>query len=142
MAGQVRRAAGFTLLEVLVALVIAVPALLVMYRQGALALDMTRSAAAYQEALSRARSRLDALQDAALVTSDRNGEDGGLYRWHTRISPVASTGPARQARPGSPYARGTTLYSVLVEIAWPGPRGTQTVRLATRRLGPAAGASP
>lgn len=129
-------ARGFTLLEVMVALAIALPALILMYRQGALALDMTRSATAYQEAVSRARSRLDALTDAALVPGERSGEDGGPYHWRTQIVPVASLPAPRGMPASSPYAAGTTLYAVTVELSWPGTRGVQTLRLQSRRLGP------
>lgn len=140
------RNAGFTLLEVLVAFAIAVPALALLYRQGTLSLGITQSSVAYQEAISRARSRLGALVDAAVVAGDQRGDDGGGYRWRTRIVPVATTPPPRGTPQVPPrdgaFARGTTLYSVVVQIAWTGPRGTQFVALDTRRLGPAAMRGP
>ena len=142
--------AGFTLLEVLVALAIAIPALVLLYRQGAVAMGVTRTAAAYQEAISRAQSRLDTLTGAGLAAGEQAGDDGGGFRWRTRIAPVASVSPPRgpSPRPGSNPASnpassgaGSTLYAVSVEISWPGPTGMRRFLLETRRLGatPAGG---
>ena len=130
------------MLEVIVALAIALPALILMYRQGVLALDVSRSAIAYQEAISRAQSHLDALVDAALVPGDRDGEDGGAFRWRTRIVPVATIAPSRDTPLRSPYAAGTALYDVSVQISWRFGRGPQALTLQTRRLGPATEQAP
>ncbi len=132
------RANGFTLLEVLVALAIAVPALVLLYRQGVASIGVTQSAASYQEAISRAQSRLDALTDGGLVAGERNGDDGGGYRWRTRVVPIASAALPRPSARAAPGAGGTTLFGVAVEIAWPGPFGMRTLMLDTRRLGTAA----
>jgi len=129
-------AAGFTLLEVLVALAIAVPALVLLYRQGAVAMGITRTAATVQEAISRAQSRLDTLSGIGLAAGEQDGDDGGGFRWHTRIVPVAST-PPRAPSSAARKPVGVTLYAVVVEIVWPGPRGQQRVQLETRRLGSA-----
>jgi len=143
---------GFTLLEVLVALAIAVAALTMLYRQGVVAMRITQAAASYQEAISRAQSRLDALNDGNLVAGERDGDDGGGFRWRTRIAPIASTPPprpalarpalARPAAHASAYAGGTGLFVVTVEISWPGPEGIRRLVLNTRRLGQAVAASP
>lgn len=124
---------GFTLLEVLVALAIAIPALALLYRQGVASIGVTQTAASYQEAISRAQSRLDALADGGLVAGERNGDDGGGYRWRTRIVPIA-TAASQRTRHG---AGGTTLFGVAVEISWPGPQGVRAVMLDTRRVGTA-----
>ncbi len=136
-AGRVE--AGFTLLEVLVALAVAVPALVLLYRQGAVAMGITRTAAAYQEAVSRAQSRLDALTGTGLVAGEGEGDDGGGFRWRTRIVPVASA-PV-PPRPSSPVAS-NTLYTVAVEISWPGGAGLQRILLETRRVGFAPAGRP
>ena len=134
--------AGFTLLEVLVALAIAVPALALLYRQGVVSMTVTRTAAAYQEAISRAQSHLDELADDSLVAGERDGDDGGGFSWRTRVAPIAATAPPRPAPRASPYARGTSLYAVVVEISWSGANGPRTMTLNTRRLGPASAAGP
>lgn len=125
--------AGFTLLEVLVALAIAIPALVLLYRQGAVALGITRTAATYQEAISRAQSRLDALTGVGLIAGEQGADDGGGFRWRTRIVPVASTPLASRS---SSASASNTLYAISVELSWPDPTGGRRhVLLETRRLG-------
>ncbi len=134
---------GFTLLEVMVALAIALPALLVLYREGAAALELTGSSLAMQNALSRAQSHLAALSATGAAPGDREGDDGGGYHWHTRVVPLATAEPPRaQQGQRSAYAAGTSLFAGSVRISWKGPRGEQSVTLETRLLGPAAGAAP
>ncbi|GAC1340656.1 MAG: hypothetical protein NVSMB18_11140 [Acetobacteraceae bacterium] len=137
-----RRAAGFTLLEVLVALAIAIPALAVMYRQGLVSLGVAQTAAGYQEAISRARSHLDALGDTAMVPGEQAGDDGGGFQWRIRIQPVGATEPPRTVPRGSLYGGGTGLFAVGVQMSWQGSRGTQTLTLETRRLGPVPALAP
>jgi len=137
-----RRDGGFTLLEVLVAFAIAAPALALLYRQGVASIGTTQTAAAYQEAISRAQSHLDALNGTNLTAGEQAGDDGGGFLWRLRVAPIASTAPPRAVPRASPYAGGTALFAVAVEIAWPGPHGSHTLALSTRRLGPAAAAPP
>ncbi len=137
-----RREGGFALLEVLVAFAIAAPALALLYRQGVTSIGITQTAAAYQEATSRAQSRLSSLTDANLAPGDQSGDDGGGFAWRTQVVPLASAVPPRPLPRSSPFARGTTLFAVTVEVAWPGPAGGRRVILNTRRLGPAAAAPP
>ena len=121
------------------AFAIAAPALMLLYRQGTVSVGITRTSASYQEAISRAQSRLDSLGDGGLVAGERDGDDGGGFRWRTRITPLASATPSGPARPrGSPYAAGASLYAVTVEVSWPGAHGIRTLTLDTRRLGPAS----
>ena len=133
---------GFTLLEVMVALAIAIPSLLLIYRQGGLALALTSSSLANQEAIARAQSHLSALDTTALAPGDREGEDGGGYRWRTRIVPIVTAVTQGEAPRRSAYAAGATLYAVSVQIAWRAARGPQTFTLETRRIGPAAAEPP
>ncbi len=139
-----RREGGFTLLEVLVAFAIAAPALMLLYRQAGLSSGMTRTALSYEEAVSRARSHLDAMTDAALTPGERQGDDGGGFHWRTRIAPLGTLPPPRTAGPGrpGPYRGGTALYAVVVELTWPGTGGPRNVTLESRRLGPALAALP
>jgi len=136
------RDSGFTLLEVLVAFAIAAPALTLLYRQGVASIGTTQTAAAYQEAISLAQSHLDALNGANLTAGEQAGDDGAGFLWRLRVAPIASTAPPRAVPRASPYAGGTALFAVAVEIAWPGPHGNHTLTLNTRRLGPAAAAPP
>lgn len=136
------RDGGFTLLEVLVAFVIAAPALALLFGQGVQSVTAAQAAARYREAISRAQSRLDALPDQALVAGVRDGEDGHGFRWRTWIAAAASIPAQRQVPPGSAYAAGTTLYDVTVEVSWSGGASRRAVTLGTRRLGPAVARGP
>ena len=133
---------GFTLLEVMVALAIALPALLVLYREGAAALELTGSALSMQNGLSRAQSHLAALAAAGATPGDREGDDGGGYRWRTRVVPLATAEPPRGQQIRGAYGQGTSLFAGSVRISWKGARGEQSVTLETRLLGPAATEAP
>ena len=128
-----RRPDGFTLLEVLVAFVIAAAALGVMYRGT---LDGLRAAVAggrTEEAVSRAQSRLAAVgRGSILAPGTAQGDDGRGFRWRTRIVPAAAPAPAArgpEARTGPFIA----LFDVTVEVAWDEDGRTREVRLDTRR---------
>lgn len=119
---RAERAAGFTLLEALVAFAILALALTALL-QGALSgLRATQAAGRTEEALARARSRLAALEAAPLGPSDQRGEDGGGFTWRTRIVPQANAG-------------GVTLYAVSVAVGWRDGGTPREVRLDTQRLG-------
>lgn len=120
------------------ALAIAVPALVLLYRQGAAAMGVAQTAATYQEAISRAQSRLDALTGTGLAAGEGEGDDGGGFQWRTRIVPVALAPPSRVPFPIAANA----LYAVAVEISWSGPTGPRRFLLETRRLGLAPAARP
>jgi general secretion pathway protein I len=113
---------GFTLLEVLVAFVIAVLALGLLYRVGIDGLGTAAQAARYQEALARARSHLAALGDSPRP-GDRQGDEGDGFHWHVRVVPIAS-----ETLPG-PGDNRASLLSVSVAISW----GRRTVELDSER---------
>ena len=127
---------GLTLLEVLVALLIAGAALGVLFQGTLGGLRAAETAGRTEEALSRARSRLAAVgHGAPLVAEDRQGDDGGGYRWRVRVTPVA-------VRPGAPGTPAPTLYGVQVTLAWGSGAQARSVTLETRRLGSAPPAPP
>ncbi len=121
--------------------------------QGMIAVGATHASASYQEAISRAQSRLTALgagglgtgglgtgglDTGGLVAGEREGDDGGGFHWHTRIVPIASMRPARPvAVKNAPYAWGTTLFAVTVTVSWRAAGGRRSVELESRLLGPA-----
>ena len=121
---------GFTVLEVLVALAIALPAVLLLYRQGIQAIDTGRTAAAYQEAISRAQSRLEATAAGVLAESERSGADGGGYRWRASILKLGAFDPPRSG--GQPGVR-VELYAIRIDIVWGEGAGRQ-LTLNSRRL--------
>lgn len=134
--------AGFTLLEVLVAFIIASLAFAVL--AGA-ALDGMRAAklsSRYQEALARAQSHLAAIGPSP-QPSDRQGDEGDGYHWHIRIVPMTSAPIALSGPDSDPGHRSTRaiLYAVSVGISW-GDRSPRQVELDSERIGVTSGPGP
>jgi general secretion pathway protein I len=130
-------ALGFTLLEVVVALVIASLALVGLFRAGSGGLFASDTAAKVDEAIERAQSHLAAFGRAgAVAPGEMEGDDGGGFRWQARVAPTAvePTAPAMQS------IAAQALYSVVVRISWGAAGHTRSVVLETRRLGVASAA--
>jgi general secretion pathway protein I len=132
---------GFSLLEVLIALVIAALALGVLYSAGLTGLISTQTASRYEQASARARSHLTmAVHASPLVTGDWQGDDGGGFTWHVHVAPMSST----TVRPLNAVSlRGSasfplTLYAVTVWIAWRDGNRAHEVRLDTEQIGQGA----
>lgn len=127
---------GFTLLEVLIALVIAMLALGALFSGALAGLRSTQISSHYQQALSRAKSHLAAIgRSGAMVGGEQSGDDGGGYVWRVRITPLASATLA-----GGDAAR-TVLYDVVVAICWSMDGTDRTVTLQSRRVA-LTGANP
>src|SRR5215469_8928496 len=111
-----RNSAGFTLLEVVVALVIAGLALVGLFQAGSGGLFAVDTAARAEEALQRAQSHLAAVgRSAALVQGDSSGDDGGGFRWRLRVQPVTQR---QGTAAGNVTQQTTTLFDVQVAISW------------------------
>jgi general secretion pathway protein I len=133
-----RPEAGFLLLEVLLAFLIAALALAVLVRGAAESSRAVRVALDAEEAVVRARSRLAALDRGGLAPGQRDGDDGGGFTWHTRIVPLATAADARSLAvllPDAPMPR-QTLYAVTVAIEWQAGRALRRFVLQSERLGP------
>lgn len=112
--------AGFTLLEVMVAFIIAALACIVLYKAGFSGVAEDVTAARYQEAVVRAQSHLAALGTLTeLQPEELSGNDGGGFHWRIHIA-------------AGPSAGTLTLYNVQVTEGF----GTRAVTLTTKRLGP------
>jgi general secretion pathway protein I len=131
------RAAGFTLLEVVVAFTIAAFALIVLFRGASGGLLAVHASVGYDEAIARARSHLAAIgRDLAHAPADATGDDGGGYRWHLAIRPRSSlTLPTTLTDNGPAPPPPFTLYDVTVDISWTLDGKTRQVTLQTRRVG-------
>jgi general secretion pathway protein I len=123
---------GFTLLEVVVALVIAAFALIALFRAGSTGLFAVDVAAQTEEAVERAQSHLAQLaRDGAVAAQDVGGDDGGGFRWHLRIRPLAvHTLPVL----GSTAQSSMTLFDVEVAISWKARGRGHSVVLETERV--------
>ena len=136
---------GFTLLEVLIAFVIAALALGVLFRAAAESRAGTAVAAAYQEALARGRSRLAVLDAGPLRAQDGQGDDGGGFRWRVRVAPLRAgvvQGEAGGQAGGQARGEAPMLFAVEVDVSWTVDGRERSVRLETRRLGAAPPAPP
>lgn len=113
-----------SLLEVMVAFVIAALSLGVVVNGTVDGVRIAGSATRTEEALFRARSRLAATA-AAPVVAIASGDDGGGFRWRSSVTPVA--GGTSEGAP--------SLVSVQVSVTWDGSGGnTRQVTLQTERL--------
>ena len=133
-------AGGFTLLEVLVAFVIAAGALGVLYSGAVSGLRTARTADRYGEAVSRAQSHLATVgHGSAMVPGTRSGDDGGGFRWRVRIVQEFTAPAAR----GSEAATGPHigLFAVSVVVSWDDGGTERHVQLDSQRaarVGPPA----
>jgi len=131
---------GFTLLEVLVALAIAMLALAALYRAGIVGVGAAREAARYDDAVSRAQSHLDtALHGGTLAPGDWQGDDGDGYRWRLQVRQMARSLPMQASLAAGPTPQAVSLYAVTVWIAWRSSGGrAREVRLETRQVAASA----
>jgi len=125
--------AGFTLLEVLVAFVIASLALAVLVNAGLTGIGSAKLSNRYQEALARAQSHLAAVGPRP-EPSDRQGDEADGFHWHVRIVQRAA-GPVMTGQPGDlahPPGQ-VALYDVSVGISW-GHGPVRQLRLDAERI--------
>ncbi len=125
---------GFTLLEALVAFLIAAMAVAAVVRAATRAVAATRAASQYEEAVARAQSHLAVLSAVRLAESDRQGDEAGGFHWRVRIAAAAAGHVAGQFR--FVPAGALTLYRLTVTISWREDGRSRAVRLDSARLGP------
>lgn len=144
-------AAGFTLLEVLVAFAIAGIGLAALLQGGTAALGNASIAAASIEATRRAQSRLAMVGAfAPLRPGETAGDDGDGYQWRVLVTPILvraadsgerSPGPAQGAAT-QPARRTPDAMLVEARVDWRAGRRTRDVTLTTLRLAAPPAASP
>ncbi len=118
------REGGFTLLEVLVAFVIAALALSILVSASVDGLTNASEAGRYADALARARSHLAGIPWPP-EAGDFQGDDGEGYHWHLRVVRDQSGATVR--------ASAITLYDVAVSIDWSEGSRKRVVQLDTKR---------
>ncbi|HKY19232.1 MAG TPA: prepilin-type N-terminal cleavage/methylation domain-containing protein [Rhizomicrobium sp.] len=126
------RTAGFTLIEVLVALAIAALGLAALFAATGSGLDSGVAAQRTLQATSLAQSQLAQVGKAlSLKKGDYSGESNGL-RWRVHMdAPVFHGGPGH-AGPGAALS----LYPVTVTVGWRVGAQQKTFSLYSERLGP------
>lgn len=121
---------GFTLIEVIVALVIAGLGLALMIGAAGAGLGNAGAADRYIAATRRAQSHLAALGIAAMLRpGEQSGDDGGGYSWRSTIS-----GPALHATRAQSAAKVLGLYNVTVTVSWRDGVSYRSVSLSSQRF--------
>jgi general secretion pathway protein I len=115
---------GFTLIEVLVAFVIAAMAMAVLARAAVDGLGNAHLSARYTEALARARSHLAGLPTLP-VAGDTQGDDANGFHWHLRIVPGAHVTSRQNIA--------LTLFDVSVSMSWEDGDKKRVLQLDTQR---------
>ena len=128
-------AAGFTLLEVLIALAITMIALGGLLDGGVLGLRSAQASQRREQAISIARSYL-AEQSAALRPGERSGDAGGGFAWRVSVRPMASARAVPTGAPPAAVAQAptVTLYGVTVRVTWKDGAGGGVEQIESRRL--------
>jgi general secretion pathway protein I len=130
-------AAGFTLLEVLVAFVIAALAIAALFGGTVAGLNATSVSAKYDEAVSLAQSHLALIgHGAAIAQQETSGADGEGFTWHLRIRSAGrrTLQLSDQDRANDAKPRFAVLYDVIVTESWKAGGRARQVTLATRRV--------
>jgi general secretion pathway protein I len=132
-----RRDSGFTLLEVLIAFILAALAIGVLYGGTVTGLDATAVSAKYDEAVSLARSHLDTIgHGAAIALQEVSGADGDGFTWHLRIRRAGSRtlSLSDQDRANDIKPASAILFDVIVTESWKVGGQERHVTLASRRI--------
>ncbi len=130
-----RRAAGFTLVEVLVALAVvgvALAAIAGVFSQGLMGHETASGAEA---ALAVAEEQLT-LAGATLRPGASSGTFDGRFNWRVTVSPYAGD---KTADPPNSLPR---LFQIAVSVAWQDGHHSRQIALSTLRLAAAPDALP
>jgi general secretion pathway protein I len=123
--------AGFTLVEVIVALAMLSVGLSILLGMVSNGLNRTASAEKMAEAGSLAQSLLAEVgADLAIKPEERSGQYPNGYRWRVKMLPYGDPA-AREERP-------VELYQISAEIEWGEGAEQRSFALSTLRLGPRA----
>jgi len=116
--------AGFTLLEVIIALAILGVTFALAMQLLATGVRSAKAAEDYTHAALLARQKMgEILVKPAFEGSADGGELGGGFRWVSEVQPL----PQEEELPAQ-------LYRVWVRVTWPGRRGEKSLDLYTLRM--------
>jgi general secretion pathway protein I len=136
-----RRQRGFTLVEVLIALVITLLAVGAVAEAVASSLRTARQTAHWERAVSRAQSHFDEIINPGQMLGEHEGDEADGYHWRTNVAFITSA-PSPNPTRGNLWSHGTALYAVTVTISWHDGAMPQTFSVRGAKLGPAPGAAP
>ncbi len=132
------RAAGFSLLEVLVAFVILALVATALFRLFSGSLGNAVAADEWSRALMVAESRLaqTAAAQPLREIGERGSEDDGRIRWETKVAPFTVQGLDLELEQAS-QALAMRLYRISVEVRFDGANGRErSLSLGTVKMGP------
>jgi general secretion pathway protein I len=127
-----------TLLEVIIALIIAGMAAVGLFEAAGTGLHATQTASLYDQAVVRAKSRLAAATHGTkLAAGDWRGDDGGGFHWRLHVAPLATAAvrPTGLAGPRAAQSIPVVLYGVSVLVGWTEGGTSRDVRLDTEQVG-------
>lgn len=124
-----RADAGFTLIEVIVALVIAGLGLAMLMAAAGSGLENVTAADRYIQAASLAQSRLAQVgKSLPLKKGNYTGDEGEGFRWRVRVADPVSQATGKTTA--------LALYPVTVTEIWQGGATPRSLSLYSERLGP------
>jgi len=133
----VRRAGGFSLLEVLVAFIIVALVVTALFRLYGGALGNASAADEWTRALLVAQSRLALAASAQplLESTDAGSDADGRIDWRTSVTPYVPPDADVDLERAS-EAMATRLFRVTVDVRFPGIAGqSRTLTLSTLKVG-------
>ena len=135
-AARAKRAGGFTLLEVIAAIVLLGVAFAALMKVAGASIALTRNASTHSAAAMWARSALDS---AFVTTPIKLGHSAGRFdrqfAWQLDVSPWGRV-------PDAGSASTLALYQLDLTVSWQARGGTNAAHFRTLRLGNAAAANP
>ncbi|HEX5304869.1 MAG TPA: prepilin-type N-terminal cleavage/methylation domain-containing protein [Dyella sp.] len=123
-----RRAGGFSLIEVIAALLLLAITFTALMKVAGGAIGLTQHAAQRSEAAMWARSLLDsAFVTEPIRAGTSRGEFDQQYRWQLQVTPWS---PAGKPVPNAPLQ----LYQLDLQVSWSGAGHDQVAHFSTLRL--------
>lgn len=124
-----RHQGGFSLLEVIAAIMLLAIAFTALMKVAGASISLTQNAAEHSQAAMRARSLLDsAFVGEPIKPGSSSGRFDRQYRWQLDVTPWNEAG---NAPPGTPLH----LYQLDLDVSWGAPAHPRSAHFRTLRLG-------